>query len=97
MIAFRDRKARELGLDLLVHTNPDGLARGINPIDHGSAVHTDIMKTQALRQALDAHRLRRPRSAAPRRDEEAKPRQGAGVLVPHGGAPLGSEEPAPEI
>src|SRR5215467_4913018 len=46
MIAFRDARARELGLNLIVHANQDGLARGINPIIHGSAVHTDVMKTQ---------------------------------------------------
>lgn len=69
MIEFRDRRARELGLDLIVHTNPDGLARGINPIDHGSAVHTDIMKTQALKQALDAHGFDAAFGGA-RRDEE---------------------------
>ena len=54
MIAFRDEGARELGLDLIVHVNESGLARGINPMSHGSAVHTDVMKTQALRQALDS-------------------------------------------
>src|SRR4249920_1920788 len=47
MIAFRDRRVRELGLDLIVHTNPEGLARGISPITHGSELHTDVMKTQA--------------------------------------------------
>jgi sulfate adenylyltransferase subunit 2 len=52
MISFRDRIATELGLDLLVHTNQDGLAAGINPFDHGSMNYTDIMKTQALKQAL---------------------------------------------
>ena len=51
MIAFRDKRAEELGLDLIVHINQDGLARGINPFDHGSAVHTDVMKTEALKQA----------------------------------------------
>ncbi|MCA1952949.1 MAG: sulfate adenylyltransferase subunit CysD [Hyphomicrobiales bacterium] len=70
MIAFRDRRARELGLRLLVHINPEGLARGINPLDHGSALHTDIMKTQGLRQALDAHRFDAAIGGA-RRDEEA--------------------------
>jgi len=55
MIAFRDQMAASLGLELLVHVNPEGLARGINPFVHGSAVHTDVMKTQALRQALDQH------------------------------------------
>jgi sulfate adenylyltransferase subunit 2 len=69
MIAFRDRTTRELGLDLIVHTNPDGVARGINPIDHGSQVHTDVMKTQALRQALDAHGFDMAFGGA-RRDEE---------------------------
>ena len=51
MIDFRDRKAKELGIDMLVYTNQDGVAKGINPFDHGSA-YTDIMKTQALKQAL---------------------------------------------
>src|SRR5215468_5194964 len=52
MIAFRDATVKRLGLELLVHTNQEGLARGIGPFTHGSAVHTDVMKTQALRQAL---------------------------------------------
>jgi sulfate adenylyltransferase subunit 2 len=69
MIAFRDRRASELGLDLLVHVNRDGLARGIGPITHGSEVHTDVMKTQALRQALDAHGFNAAFGGA-RRDEE---------------------------
>ena len=55
MITFRDEVVASLGLQLLVHINPDGLARGINPFVHGSAVHTDVMKTQGLRQALDQH------------------------------------------
>jgi sulfate adenylyltransferase subunit 2 len=53
MIAFRDRMAATLGLDLLVHQNPEALAQGINPFTHGSALHTDVWKTQGLRQALD--------------------------------------------
>ncbi|WP_420453388.1 sulfate adenylyltransferase subunit CysD [Ilumatobacter sp.] len=52
MIAFRDRIAAETGIDLLVHTNPEGVEAGINPFDHGSKNYTDIMKTQALKQAL---------------------------------------------
>src|SRR6201985_2393914 len=55
MISFRDQTAKRLGLELLVHINPDGLARGIGPFTHGSAVHTDVMKTQALKQALDKY------------------------------------------
>jgi sulfate adenylyltransferase subunit 2 len=69
MIAFRDQRARELDLDLIVHTNQDGVARGINPITHGSELHTDVMKTQALRQALDAHGFDAAFGGA-RRDEE---------------------------
>jgi sulfate adenylyltransferase subunit 2 len=69
MIAFRDRTARELGLELIVHTNQSGLARGINPIDHGSDVYTDVMKTEALRQALDQHGFDAAIGGA-RRDEE---------------------------
>jgi sulfate adenylyltransferase subunit 2 len=53
MYEFRDRTARELGMDLIVHVNPDGVAQGINPFTHGSQVHTDVMKTQGLKQALD--------------------------------------------
>ena len=69
MIAFRDRRAKELGLELLVHTNPDGLAAGVGPFTHGSAVHTDVMKTQALKQALDKHGFDAAFGGA-RRDEE---------------------------
>jgi sulfate adenylyltransferase subunit 2 len=69
MIAFRDQRARELGLDLLVHANADGVAQGIGPFSHGSALHTDVMKTQALRQALDLHGFDAAIGGA-RRDEE---------------------------
>ncbi len=54
MIEFRDRRVKEVGMDLVVHTNPEGIEMGINPFVHGSKIHTDIMKTQALKQALDA-------------------------------------------
>jgi sulfate adenylyltransferase subunit 2 len=69
MIAFRDNLAKKLGLKLIVHTNQDGLRQGVNPFTHGSAVHTDIMKTQALKQALDLHRFDAAFGGA-RRDEE---------------------------
>ncbi|MEC8388422.1 MAG: sulfate adenylyltransferase subunit CysD [Pseudomonadota bacterium] len=69
MIRFRDQRAADLGLELLVHTNPDGLRDGVGPISHGSAVHTDIMKTQALKQALDHHGFDAAFGGA-RRDEE---------------------------
>src|SRR3569623_577656 len=55
MIEFRDARAREFGLNLIVHINQDGVKRGIGPFTHGSELHTDVMKTQALRQALDLH------------------------------------------
>ncbi len=69
MIAFRDRIAREAGLDLIVYSNPQGLAEGVNPFDHGSAYYTDVMKTQALKQALDQHGFTAAFGGA-RRDEE---------------------------
>ncbi len=53
MIDFRDRRVKELGVELVVHTNPEGVEMGINPFIHGSKIHTDIMKTEALKQALD--------------------------------------------
>ena len=69
MIAFRDKTARELGLELLVHINPEGIAAGINPFIHGSAIHTDVMKTQGLKQALDKWKFDAAFGGA-RRDEE---------------------------
>ena len=69
MIRFRTEIAERFGLNLLVHTNPEGLAEGVSPVTHGSAVHTDIMKTQALRQALNEHRFDAAIGGA-RRDEE---------------------------
>ena len=69
MIAFRDRRAREVGMELIVHMNEDGLRQGVGPISHGSEVHTDVMKTQALKQALDKHRFDAAFGGA-RRDEE---------------------------
>jgi sulfate adenylyltransferase subunit 2 len=69
MIAFRDQRAKELDLDLMVHINADGVRDGIGPFSHGSAVHTDIMKTQALKQALDQYGFDAAFGGA-RRDEE---------------------------
>jgi sulfate adenylyltransferase subunit 2 len=70
MITFRDKTARDVGLDLIVHTNHEGLARNINPFDHPPSVYTDVMKTVALRQALDAGGFDAAFGGA-RRDEEA--------------------------
>ena len=69
MIAFRDKEARRLGLDLIVHTNEQGVKDGISPITHGSALYTDIMKTEALKQALTTHGFDAAFGGA-RRDEE---------------------------
>jgi sulfate adenylyltransferase subunit 2 len=69
MYEFRDRMARELGMELIVHVNPEGLAQGINPFTHGSQVHTDVMKTQGLKQALDKYGFDVAFGGA-RRDEE---------------------------
>ena len=69
MYAFRDKLASDLGLELLVHINQEGLAMGVNPFTHGSQVHTDIMKTQSLKQALDKHGFDVAFGGA-RRDEE---------------------------
>ncbi|KJS45115.1 MAG: hypothetical protein VR70_01015 [Rhodospirillaceae bacterium BRH_c57] len=69
MIAFRDQRAADLGLDLLVHVNQDGVDQGIGPVSHGSAVHTDVMKTQGLKQALDKYGFDAAFGGA-RRDEE---------------------------
>jgi sulfate adenylyltransferase subunit 2 len=70
MIAFRDRTARELGLELIVHVNKDGVAAGVNPVDYPPSTYTDVMKTQGLRQALDLHGFDAAFGGA-RRDEEA--------------------------
>jgi sulfate adenylyltransferase subunit 2 len=69
MYEFRDRTARELGMELIVHVNREGVAAGISPFVHGSAIHTDVMKTQSLRQALDKHGFDAAFGGA-RRDEE---------------------------
>jgi sulfate adenylyltransferase subunit 2 len=69
MIEFRDQRAKEVGMELFVHTNPKGEELGIGPFTHGSAMHTDIMKTEALRQALDEYKFDAVFGGA-RRDEE---------------------------
>ncbi len=69
MIRFRDDRIKELGLELIVHINQAGVEQGVGPFSHGSQVHTDIMKTEALKQALDAHKFDAAFGGA-RRDEE---------------------------
>jgi sulfate adenylyltransferase subunit 2 len=69
MYAFRDKMVKELGLDLIVHINPEGVAKNINPFTHGSQIHTDVMKTEGLKQALDKYGFDAAFGGA-RRDEE---------------------------
>jgi sulfate adenylyltransferase subunit 2 len=69
MYDFRDAMAKASNMELIVHTNPEGIEKDINPFDHGSALHTDIMKTQGLKQALDLHKFDVAFGGA-RRDEE---------------------------
>jgi sulfate adenylyltransferase subunit 2 len=69
MIEFRDKMAKEIGMELLVHTNQEGVEQGIGPFTHGSSKHTDVMKTQALKQALDKYGFDAAFGGA-RRDEE---------------------------
>jgi sulfate adenylyltransferase subunit 2 len=69
MYAFRERMVKEFGFELLTYTNPDGIEKDINPFTHGSAIHTDVMKTQALKQALDLYGFDVAFGGA-RRDEE---------------------------
>ena len=69
MIEFRDRMAKEVGMELIVHINQEGVMQGIGPFTHGSAVHTDIMKTQSLKQALNKYQFDAAFGGA-RRDEE---------------------------
>ncbi|MEL0169203.1 MAG: sulfate adenylyltransferase subunit CysD [Pseudomonadaceae bacterium] len=69
MYEFREKMVKEMDLDLLVHMNPEGVAQDVNPFTHGSAVHTDVMKTQGLKQALDKYGFDAAFGGA-RRDEE---------------------------
>lgn len=69
MYAFRDKMVKDVGMELIVHINPDGVAQDINPFTHGSSVHTDIMKTEGLKQALDKYGFDAAFGGA-RRDEE---------------------------
>ncbi len=75
MLEFRDRRAAELNARLIVHTNPDGLARGIGPLTHGSQVHMDVMGTQALRQALDMGGYDAALGGARRDEEKARAKE----------------------
>ena len=75
MIEFRDRRMAELGLDLIMRTNPDGLAKGVGPFTHGSAHHTEIMKTDALKQALSQHKFDVAFGGARRHEEKSRAKE----------------------
>jgi sulfate adenylyltransferase subunit 2 len=75
MIEFRDVMVKKLGLDLIVHINPEGVAKGINPFTHGSAVHTDIWKTEGLKQALDKYGFDVAFGGARRDEEKARAKE----------------------
>ena len=75
MLEFRDRRVAELGVKLIVHTNPDGVARGINPLDHGSQVHMSVMGTEALKQGLDIHGFDAAIGGARRDEEKARAKE----------------------
>ena len=79
MISFRDRRAKELGIKVIEYINEDGLRQGINPFDHGAA-YTDIMKTQALKQAIEKYGFTAAFGGA-RRDEE-KSRAKERIIIP---------------
>ncbi|WOS41886.1 sulfate adenylyltransferase subunit CysD [Xanthomonas rydalmerensis] len=75
MIAFRDRRAAETGVELRVHINPDGVAQDVGPFSHGPSVHTDVMKTQALKQALDLWKFDAAIGGARRDEEKARAKE----------------------
>jgi sulfate adenylyltransferase subunit 2 len=75
MIAFRDRRVKELGLELITHVNEEGLARGINPIVSGSALHTQVMKTESLKQALDKFGFDAAIGGARREEEKSRAKE----------------------
>ncbi len=75
MYRFRDQMVKDLAMELLVYSNPDGEAKGINPFTHGSAIHTDIMKTQALKQALDKYGFDAAFGGARRDEEKARAKE----------------------
>lgn len=75
MIAFRDRMAKEYGFDLIVHINEDGVKQGIGPFTHGSSLHTDVMKTESLKQALNKYRFDAAFGGARRDEEKARAKE----------------------
>jgi sulfate adenylyltransferase subunit 2 len=95
MYDFRDYMTRESGMDLLVHINPEGVEKNINPFDHGSALHTDIMKTEALKQALEHYKFDVAFGGVRRAGRGKKPCQRARILVSNIVPSMGSEKSTP--
>ena len=83
MIKFRDKTAQRLGLNLLVHKNPDGIRDSVGPFTHGSAYHTDVMKTQALKQALDKYGFNAAFGGARRDEEKSRAKERISVSYTH--------------
>ena len=75
MIKFRDKRAKDVGMELIVHINQEGVEQGVGPFSHGSAVHTDIMKTQGLKQALDKYKFDAAFGGARRDEEKARAKE----------------------
>ena len=80
MIQFRDTFMEKLGLDLIVHINEEGVKQGVGPFTHGSEKHTDIMKTQSLKQALDKHRFDAAFGGARRDEEKSRAKEGLALI-----------------
>ena len=95
MYELRDRAAADAGMKLLVHQNPEALEKGINPFDHG-ALHTDMWKTEGLKQALDKYGFDAAFGGA-RRDEEKSRAKESNLSLPQRPAPVGSENQRPEL
>ena len=96
MIEFRDSYAKKFGWNLIVESNMEAFHAGVGPFTHGSKVHTDLMKTQALLHALDKYKFDAAFGGA-RRDEEKEPCEGTYLLVPREVPSMGPEEPAPGV
>lgn len=75
MIEFRDQRVKDLGLDLIVHINEEGVKQGIGPFTHGSSVHTDVMKTESLKQALDKYKFDAAFGGAQRDEEKSRAKE----------------------
>ncbi|BBM05726.1 hypothetical protein HAALTHF_29760n [Vreelandella aquamarina] len=83
MYEFRDKMAEEIGMELIVHINPEGVEKDINPFTHGSAIHTDVMKTEGLKQALDKYGFDAAFGGARRDEEKSRAKERVFSFAPH--------------